>query len=168
MVIASMIGVAMKSRGWLMVLLMICATAPCAVAQTQNDMDPASGEKYLPRLGDIMNTVQTRHIKLWFAGKGANWGLAAYELRQLRAGLEEAAVMYPGIPVTDITTMANPVQAVADAIAAKDLRRFNKAVGELSAGCNGCHQSIGRSFIVIKAPTEQPFGDQSFATQGKP
>jgi hypothetical protein len=158
----------MKLRAWLAGLLMVCATAPLAAAQTQTDLDPAAGEKYLPRLGDIMNTVQTRHIKLWFAGKAANWELAAYELRQLRGGLEEAALMYPGIPVTNITTMSNPVQAVADAIAAKDLKRFNKAVGELSAGCNGCHQSIGRGFIAIKAPTEQPFGDQSFAPQSKP
>jgi len=30
-----------------------------------------------------MNAVQSRHMKLWFAGKALNWELAAYELRQL-------------------------------------------------------------------------------------
>ena len=28
-----------------------------------------------------MNAVQTRHMKLWFAGKAFNWELATYELR---------------------------------------------------------------------------------------
>src|SRR5207237_9639002 len=35
----------------------------------------------VPLLGDIMNAVQTRHMKLWFAGKAFNWELATYELR---------------------------------------------------------------------------------------
>ena len=156
----------MKYRGCLMILLMLSALTPLATAQT--DLDPVASEQYLPRLGDIMNAIQTRHLKLWFAGKASNWELAAYELRQLRGGLEQAAVMYPGIPVTNITTMSNPVQSVADAIVAKDVRRFNKAAGELTDGCNACHRSIGRGFITIKMPTEQPFSNQSFAPQGKP
>lgn len=156
----------MKHRGWLVGLLMAGALTPLAIAQT--DLNPVSSDRYLPRLGDIMNAIQTRHLKLWFAGKASNWELAGYELRQLRGGLEEAAVMYPGIPVTNITTMSDPVRSVADAIAAKDYRKFSKAVGDLTAGCNGCHQSIGRGFIAIKVPTEQPFSNQSFAPQAKP
>jgi hypothetical protein len=161
-----MVGAAMKWRGWVVALLMVCASTPLALAQS--NMDGTSGEQSVPRLGDIMNAVQTRHIKLWFAGKALNWELAAYELQQLKAGLLQAAVMYPGIPVTNVTTMSNPVQAVADAIAAKDIRRFSKAAGELTAGCNSCHRSMGRGFIAVRAPTEQPFSDQVFAPQGKP
>ena len=102
-----------------------------------------NNEQYVPRLGDIMNAVQSRHIKLWFAGKARNWELAAYELRQLKAGLVEAAVLYEGIPVTNVTTMAKPVQSISDAIEAKDGKRFAKAVGELTDGCNACHQVDG-------------------------
>ena len=146
-------------------LLMACCIAPVAFAQPKLDVSP--GEQYLPRLGDIMNAVQTRHIKLSLAGKAQNWELVAYELRQLKAGLLEAAVMYPGIPVTNVTTMTAPVEATADAIAARDSRRFVKASGELRAGCNACHQSMERGFITIQAPTAAPFGDQSFAPRGK-
>ena len=64
--------------------------APLALAQT----DP-----YVPTLGDIMSAAQWRHIKLWFAGKHQNWELASYELLQIRAGLEQAATLYHGIPV---------------------------------------------------------------------
>ena len=115
-----------------------------------------------------MNGVQTRHIKLWFAGKAQNWDLSAYELRQLKAGLFEAAVLYEGIPVSNVTTMTTPVQSISDAIGAKDLKRFTKAVDELTDGCNSCHQTMQRGFVAIQMPTAAPFGDQSFAPPNKP
>jgi hypothetical protein len=155
----------MKLSRSIAVLLMVCCLAPVALAQPKLDASP--GEQYLPRLGDIMNAVQTRHIKLSLAGKAQNWELAAYELRQLKAGLLEAAVMYHGIPVSNVTTMNAPVQAIADAIAARESQGFVKASGELRAGCNACHQSMERGFIVIQPPTAAPFGDQSFAPRGK-
>jgi hypothetical protein len=155
----------MKLSRSIAALLMACCLAPAVVAQPKLEVSP--GEQYLPRLGDIMNAVQTRHIKLSLAGKAQNWDLAAYELRQLKAGLLEAAVMYQGIPVSNITTMSAPVQAIADAIAARDSQGFVKASGELRAGCNACHQSMERGFIVIQPATAAPFGDQSFAPRGK-
>jgi hypothetical protein len=156
----------MKLRGCIVALLMVCSSAPLAIAQS--NLDATANEQYVPRLGDIMNAIQSRHVKLWFAGKALNWELAAYELRQLKAGLLEAAVIYPGIPVTNVTTMSRPVQAIADAIEARDAKRFAKAVGELTDGCNACHQSMGRGFIVMRVPTEQPFSNQLFPPQGKP
>jgi hypothetical protein len=157
----------MKSRGYIVALLMLCALTPSAIAQS--DLDAAkTNEQYVPRLGDIMNSVQSRHIKLWFAGKAMNWELATYELRQLKAGLLEAAVRYEGIPVTNVTTMSKPVGSIADAIAARDGKRLTSAVGELTDGCNACHRQMQRGFIVIQMPTAQPFSDQSFAPPGKP
>lgn len=155
----------MKLRRYAIVLLMICPFASAAIAQS--DRDVATHEQYEPRLGDIMTTVQLRHMKLWFAGKALNWELAAYELRQIKAGLVEAATLYPGIPVTNVTTMANPVQSIADAIEAKDAGRFTKAVVEMTDGCNACHKSTGRGFIVMRIPWDQPFSDQVFPPQQK-
>jgi hypothetical protein len=83
------------------------------------------------------------------------------------AGVVEAAVLYEGIPVTNVTTMTKPLQSVSDAIETKDIRRFAKAVGELTDGCNACHQSMGRGFIAIRMPTASPFSNQSFAPAGK-
>jgi hypothetical protein len=156
----------MKLRGYIVALLMIGLLTPLAIAQT--NLAPVVSEQYVPRLGDIMNAIQARHMKLWFAGKALNWDLAAYELRQIKAGLLEAAVMYPGIPVTNITTMTEPVQSVADAIEAKDSKRFATALGGLTSGCNSCHQSMERGFIVIQAPTVSPFSNQVFPPQHKP
>lgn len=127
-----------------------------------------SGEEYIPRLGDIMSSVQARHVKLWYAGKAANWDLAAFEYRQLKAGLVEAARLYAGIPVSNVTTMAAPMQSVEDAISAKDVGRFSKTFSGLTEACNGCHVSMARPYIVIQVPTErQPLGNQLFSPQGK-
>jgi|tagenome__1003787_1003787.scaffolds.fasta_scaffold20698960_1 hypothetical protein len=158
----------MRSSAYIVAFLICFSLPPGALAQsgrsnTQSDVHPApSAEQYVPLLGDIMNAVQTRHMKLWFAGKALNWELATYELRQLKAGLLEAAVMYDGIPVTNATIMTSPVQSVAEAIDAKDSKRFAKAVGELTEGCNGCHKSMARGFIVMKLPKGSPFGNQVF------
>jgi len=156
----------MKLRGWIVALLMLAAAAPLAMAQSgQSGSD--SSEQYVPRLGDIMNNAQTRHIKLWYAAKAANWDLASFEIRQLQENLVEAALLYSGIPMTNVTTLAAPLQAVADAIAAKDSQKFAKAFGDLTGGCNSCHQSMQRAFVLIRIPTDQPFGDQVFPPQGK-
>lgn len=156
----------MKLRGYVATLLMLCPLTSLAVAQS--GMDTRTTERYVPRLGDIMNAVQFRQMKLWFAGKALNWELAAYELQQLETGLMEAAMLYPGIPATNVTRMTEPAQSVADAIEAKDSRRFAKAVGEFTNGCNACHQSIGRGFIVMRVPTELPFDNQVFPPRPKP
>jgi hypothetical protein len=156
----------MKLRGWIIALLTACASLPLVTAQSGPAM--SADEPYVPRLGDIMNAIQARHLKLYFAGKAQNWPLAGYELRQLKASLAEAAILYSGIPVSNVTTLANSVESVEDAIVAKDGRKFAKAFGELTGGCNSCHQSMERAFISIRVPTEQPFSDQVFTPQGKP
>ena len=155
----------MRLPRYIIALLMACSLTPLAI--TQSSLDASAGAPYVPRLGDIMNSIQSRHIKLWFAGMARNWELAEYELSQIESGLMEAAVLYKGIPATNVTTMAEPVRSITDAIEAKDSKRFAKAVGELTDGCNACHQSIGRGFIVIQAPTASPFSNQSFTPRAK-
>jgi hypothetical protein len=155
----------MIHRGWIFAAVLACASVPLAIAQFGPAV--AAGEQYVPQLGDIMNAAQTRHIKLYFAGKAQNWDLADYELQKLRTNLAEAAVLYEGIPVNNVTMMVEPLKAVEDAIKAKDARRFASTVGELTDGCNTCHRSMNRNFITIRQPTEQPFSDQSFAPPGK-
>ena len=118
---------------------------------------------YKPPLGDIMGKIQLRHIKLWFAGKAGSWDLASYEVDEIRASLESAADLYRGIPVELVTNTADPIQAIREAISAKDSAAFAKGYSELTAACNACHEGIGRSFIIIQKPTASPFTDQSFA-----
>ena len=155
----------MKLRGWMLAL----AGLGAATAVAAQDLNSPSADKYVPRLGDIMSAAQARHQKLWLAGKAQNWELAAYELRQLKASLVEAAVFYSGIPIGNVATLEPSLQSMSDAIDAKDGRKFAKGLGELTEGCNACHRSLKRSFVVIKVPSEQlPFANQQFAPAGKP
>ncbi|MFT4117057.1 hypothetical protein [Bradyrhizobium sp.] len=155
----------MKLRNW-MVAFAVSGAASAVAAQ---DLRSPSPDQYVPRLGDIMSTAQTRHQKLWLAGKAQNWELAAYELNQLKASLVEAAVLYSGIPVSNVTTLEPSLQSIADAVAAKDGRKFGKALGELTDGCNACHRSMKRSFVVMRVPSDQqPFANQQFAPAVKP
>lgn len=144
----------MRAFGSICTLLVGLTLAPLALAQA---------EGYVPGLGDIMTTIQMRHIKLWFAGRLKNWDLATYELEQIRQGLEDAATLYTGIPAEYVGATVDPIKEIDAAIKAKDGAEFVKAYGGLTAACNGCHQGINRGFIVIQVPNTSPFSDQSFA-----
>jgi hypothetical protein len=145
----------MKYVAFIGALFIGITLAPLAVAEAP--------KSYVPALGDIMGATQLRHIKLWFAGKLRDWELAAYELGQIKASLEDAANLYSGIPVTDVTLVVTPLQLIGDSIEAKDSTKFVKAFNDLTAACNACHQAIGRGFIVIQVPTASPFSNQSFS-----
>ncbi|MDE2378518.1 hypothetical protein [Bradyrhizobium sp.] len=156
----------MTLRKWTVGLAMLCASSSPVFAQ---DLKSPSVGEYVPRLGDIMSAAQTRHQKLWLAGKAQNWDLAAFELRQLKASLVEAAVLYSGIPISNVTTLEAPLNAVSAAIAAKDGKKFASAAADLTAGCNACHRTMERGFIVMKVPADpQPFGNQAFPPERKP
>ncbi|MDF2115120.1 hypothetical protein PY365_06010 [Roseiarcaceae bacterium H3SJ34-1] len=154
----------MKPSLPILVSSLLLFLSPFAVAQS--GVSESINAPGVQRLADIMSVTQLRHIKLWFAGKSSNWKLADYELQQFRASLVEAASLYPGIPVTNVTMMADPVQAVADAIKAKNSRAFANTFVALTDGCNACHRSMGLDFIVVKIPTTSPFSDQAFPPPG--
>ncbi|EAQ35996.1 hypothetical protein NB311A_11162 [Nitrobacter sp. Nb-311A] len=151
-----------------MLIIVSCAGAifaSFAAAQSTGGLPSAN---YIPHLGDIMGAMQLRHFKLSFAGKLRNWELAAYELDQIKESFHDAATLYPGIPVADMTIMAEPVRRLGEAIQKKEPKKFAAAFSELTAACNGCHQAIGRGFIVIKVPTSSPFSNQVFEPAARP
>ena len=128
---------------------------------------PMAGESYLPGLGNIMEAIQWRHIKLAYAGKSANWELARYELGQMQESLSDAARLYQGIPIEKVNMIEQPLMALSDAIKSKDGPRFTRAFANLTGACNSCHAAAEVSFITIQVPTASPFSDQSFSPKGK-
>jgi hypothetical protein len=130
---------------------------------------PAS-ESYQPGLGEFMTATQLRHAKLWFAGKQNNWDLAAYEIDEIKEGLEDAARLHPsfdGIPVAEmIKTIIDPrIEQLEKAVRAKSSAEFMAAFDELTSGCNSCHAGANRPFIRIQRPTEPPLTNQNFAPE---
>lgn len=156
----------MRLKNWCAVLAISVGAVTSAIAQS--DFPPSARAKQdAPRLVEVMSMAQLQHLKLWYAGKARNWDLAAYELRQLTNSLAEAAIFYPAIPVSNVTTMKEPLLSVADAIAAGDDRKFAASMRGLTEGCNACHGSMGRGFIAIAVPAGgQPPANQIFSPSG--
>ena len=130
----------------------------------------AAKEPYQPGLGEFMTATQLRHAKLWFAGKQNNWDLAAYEIDEIKEGLEDAARLFPtfdGIPVAEmIKTIIDPrIEELEKAVRAKSSAKFSVAFDELTSGCNSCHAGANKPFIRIQRPTESPLTNQNFAPE---
>jgi hypothetical protein len=156
----------MKTRWPVAVLFFATLSMPIAIAQS--GFPGPTSENYVPRLTEIMNVIQSQHMKLWLAGKAHNWDLAGHELRQLTASLGEAASLYSGLPSNNVVTLTEPIRSISDSLEAKDPQAFRKAIGNLTKGCNACHRSMGRGFIVIRTPAgNDPFGNQVFSPAGK-
>ena len=131
------------------------------------DAQPAK-EPYEPGLGEIMTAIQLRHAKLWFAGKSNNWSLAAYEIDEIKEGLEDAARLhstFDGVPVAEmIKTIIDPrIVRLEKAIEGKNSTHFIAAFDGLTNGCNSCHAGAGKPFIRIQRPSEPPLSNQDFA-----
>jgi len=130
---------------------------------------------YVPGMGEIMGATQMRHAKLWFAGKAANWELAAYELDEIEEGLDDAAKYHPvfkkDAPISTLLQKftVQPLRDIRAAIEAKDRAKFKKSFNSLTAACNACHQAASQGFIVIKQPgvLRGEFSNQEFAVKAK-
>jgi uncharacterized membrane protein len=119
-------------------------------------------------MGDLMTmAVQSRHIKLGLAGKHRNWIYAKYELGELRSAFARVGRTIPKYQSIDVTALAAaalraPLEAVGQAISAKDASRFDVAYAQLTEACNVCHRNRNHAEIVIKVPDAAMFSDQEF------
>ena len=52
--------------------------------------DAKAVKELAPGLGEYMSTIQLHVGKLWFAAKANNWGLAQYEVDELKETMEAA------------------------------------------------------------------------------
>jgi hypothetical protein len=123
------------------------------------------GGNYAPNLGDIMDAIQLRHFKLWYAGNVRNWRLADYELRQIKSSFQDVIRLYPNVPEANMTTMTQPVEEIRGAIGAKDRTKFENAFEKLTLACDSCHKAVGLDFIEIRVPVTSPMMTSPFSNQ---
>jgi hypothetical protein len=144
----------------------IAATLILLVSALAAAAQPAK-EPYAPGLGEFMTATQLRHAKLWFAGKNNNWDLAAYEIDEIKEGLEDAERQFPthdGVPVAEmIKSIIDPaIEQLEKAVGARSSAQFTAAFDKLTGACNSCHAGAGKSFIRIQRPTAPPLSNQNF------
>ncbi len=132
-----------------------------ANAQDASAQPGGAGEPPEANVGEIMLAQQIRHIKLWFAGRAANWPLADYEIDKLKDGFAEIDKLIGGDTVQQ--SVGVHIDALQKAIEAKDRQAFTREFDRLSSGCNSCHRLLDHAFIVIQRPALQPYSNQSFA-----
>jgi hypothetical protein len=150
------------------------ALAASAAGIAQSAPAPGGGLQVLdfkPGFDDLMTMlVQPRHLKLYAAGKQGNWELAGFQLNELRASFRRIGQTLPTYRTYPMDSsvasiIAPKMQAMDEAIKARDPARFDTAYGELTAACNTCHQAMEHAFLVMKVPSPAamaPFIDQEF------
>jgi len=96
-----------------------------------------------------------------------NWDYAGHAVHELEESLEKVAKTVPKWRDMDIAGLIEgstkaPIEALEEAVKAKNIARFNEAYTQLTAACNACHQSTKVGMIVIQAPKSSPFANQDF------
>jgi hypothetical protein len=141
--------------------------------------------KYNPNLrhlADLMNeAMQVHHTKVWFAGVAENWALAGYEVKKIKQTINEIKESIVDIqtassqwrmPVNELfKSLDSNVDALDQAVTAKDPVKFETAYRGFTAACNGCHVAAGQSQIKIIQPLPKggsSFPDQDFTTGNSP
>ncbi len=109
-----------------------------------------------PGLGRLMLEVSDRYWITWHAARGGNWGLAAYELRNMRKTLLAGGVTRPkyapDLEAYDRETMA----PLAAAIKARDWEAFQTSFDAATAEANRYHEARGFPYLVWQLPPEPP------------
>lgn len=124
-------------------------------------------QTYKPDLGEIMNTIQIHHAKLWYAGINENWKLSAFEMEELEETFKRAEDLYPmhdEQPLAKlIPAMIVPqLDSVSKAIEEKNKEKFIAKYNMLTTSCNNCHVATQHEFNVIKTPDSSPATNQEF------
>jgi len=163
----------MLRYGYLALAATLAVTAAAAAGLSaepsgSSEAKASAPPAYRPVTSDLMNAViQPRHIKLWLAGKRGDWEYAEYERHNIGGALARIATaipVYKGQSTESLNAaFATPsLSELETAIKQKDAAAFERAYGDLTTGCNQCHQATNHRMVVIKVPDGNPFPDQDF------
>ncbi len=121
---------------------------------------------YKPGFGEFMTNVQIHHAKLWFAGQNQNWGLAEFEVNEIKENLENIQKFQSERKEAQMVIMINPaIDSVSLAIRQKNPELFKTTFTSLTNRCNTCHKLVNYSFNQVKIPDTSPFSNQDFSIQ---
>jgi hypothetical protein len=141
----------------------VVGTVPASHGEARaQELPKPQTAQYLPSISDMMiATIQPRH-----------WAFAAYELGNLKGAFKRLGQAHPTEHDMSFPDMINsvtdqPFTELGTAIQSKDDVGFAKAYGDLTDGCNSCHQALNHGVVVIRVPRGASTSDQDF-TQASP
>lgn len=109
-----------------------------------------------PGLGTLMRDVSDRYWILYYAAKGGNWDLAAYQLRGLRSLYKKGSVTrpkYAGMLDEYSRKIFDPLQTH---IEAKNFTKFDEVYRQGIELANNMHGATKHGEIVWKLPDHPP------------
>ena len=152
------------------VFLSSCGNSPGIPADTKDSqIDSLKAEiafikkHYKPGLGEIMNTIQLHHAKLWFAGINKDWDLAFFEMDELNEMFDMAKAIETDRPeIKDIPMIIDPLDSLRADIKAKNVAGFKGEFKVVTQTCNDCHEKNHFGFNKIIIPKTPPVTNQKF------
>ncbi len=109
-----------------------------------------------PGLGTVMIEYGNRYTNTYYAAKGGNWDLAAYQFKEALEIQEVGETTRPGRADALKAFEKAYLTKIEAAIVAKDAAAFEKAFMAGIKGCNGCHAGQGFAYIVYELPAAPP------------
>ena len=110
----------------------------------------------LPGTGELMASVADAWWRCAYAGRGGNWGLAAYYARRVRGLLRKLAVVRPkyagDVAAFDVERLA-PVLADCDRA---DRAAFEEGIAAAIVRANELHVKWAKGYIRWKLPGDPP------------
>ena len=117
-----------------------------------------------PGMAAIMKMVGERYTLTYYAAKGGNWKLAAYQLNQIRAAFRTAKVTRPKFADDLAAFDREYLTPLFKAIHDQDWGGFEEAFKKGEAGSDFYHEKRGVSYIRYTLPEQV----QSNLFQGPP
>jgi hypothetical protein len=105
-----------------------------------------------PGLGTVMIEYGTRYTNAYYAAKGGNWDLAAYELKEAGEIQEVGETTRPARAQALKNFEKTYLDPLNETIKTKDFKKFEKAFKDGIQGCNTCHIGQGFPFIKYELP----------------
>jgi hypothetical protein len=109
-----------------------------------------------PGMAEIMKEVGDRYTRTYYAAKGGNWKLAAYELNGVRVAFSKAKVTRPKFTEDLNAFDSEYLLPIFKAIQAQDWARFEEAFKKGQAGTDIYHDKRGYPYIRYVLPKDPP------------
>jgi hypothetical protein len=109
-----------------------------------------------PGLGTVMIEYANRYSGIYYAAKGGNWPLAAYQLKEALEIQEVGETTRPQRAESLKAFERAFLDPLSTAIEARDFKSFESAFEAGIQGCNGCHAALGFPFIKYELPSGPP------------
>jgi hypothetical protein len=110
----------------------------------------------LPGTGEIMQSVGNCWWKCAYAGRGGNWGLAAYFARRTRSLLRNLVLVRPKYAQDIAAFQKEHVAVVLAACERKDRDGFDAAIQSAIDKANELHVKWAKSYLRYRLPDEPP------------